>query len=151
MKLTLLIALAAVSACAQKTNWANVRNLPIGGEIRVSLEDGKSLRGQLQNVTDESLVIIAASSQQTLARPQIAKVATKGDSHRKRNAFLGFALGAGAGVGTGAALDAKCHPNGCLISNSLGKEVLTPLGAVIGTIVGLAWPTGLWHEVYRSK
>ena len=82
VKSTLLIVLAAVTAAAQRTNWANVKTLPIGGEIRVSLVDGKSYRGQVQNVTDESLIIVAASSQETLARAQVRKVATKGEGHR---------------------------------------------------------------------
>jgi hypothetical protein len=31
-----------------------------------------------------------------------------------------------------------------------GKVVLTPLGAIIGTVVGVALPTGGWREVYRA-
>jgi hypothetical protein len=151
MKLALLLVLAASMAAAQKTNWANVRNLPIGGEIRVSLEGGKSYRGQVQSVTDEALVMVAASSQESLARAQIVKVATKGENHRIRNTFIGLAAGAGGGAGIGAGLDAQCAPRGCFISNNLGKEILTPIGAVVGTLIGIAWPTGLWHEIYRAK
>ena len=150
MKFTLLIALTAALAAAQKTNWANVKALPVGGKIRVSLEDGKSYRGQLQSVTDESLIMIAANSQETLAHAQIAKVATKGESHRLRNTLIGLGVGAGAGLGVGAGADAGCSPH-CFLGNNLAKAFFTPLGAVIGTIVGVAWPTGLWHEVYRSK
>jgi|HubBroStandDraft_6_1064221.scaffolds.fasta_scaffold580461_2 hypothetical protein len=151
MKLTLLLVLAAGTAAAQKTNWANVKGLPVGGEIRVSLDGGRSYRGQVQNVTDESLVMVAASSQESLARAQIMKVATKGENHRIRNTFIGLAAGAGGGAGIGAGLDAQCPPRGCFISNNLGKEILTPIGAVVGTLIGIAWPTGLWHEIYRSK
>src|SRR5271170_5452615 len=105
MKFALLLLLAATAAIAQKTNWANVSALPVGGDIRVSLEGGKSYRGQLQSVTDESLIIVAASSQETLSRPQIKKVATKGDSHRLRNTLIGLGIGAGAGLGIGAGVD----------------------------------------------
>jgi hypothetical protein len=150
MKLALLVVLAASTAAAQKTNWANVKSLPIGGDIRVSLEGGKSYRGQLQNITDESLIIVAASSQETLARAQVRKVATKGESHRLRNALLGVGIGAGAGLGIGAGMDSTCSPR-CFIGNNLGKEIITPIGAIVGTLIGIAWPTGLWHEVYRSK
>ena len=150
MRCLLLIMLAAALAPAQKTNWANVKGLPVGGEIKVSLEGGKSYRGQVQDVTDDSLVIVAASSQQSLARAQVAKVATKGESHRLRNTLIGLGVGAGAGLGIGAGADSRCNGN-CWFGNNLGKEIVTPLGAIIGTIVGVAWPTGLWHEVYRSK
>jgi hypothetical protein len=151
MKLTLLVVLAAAAAFAQRANWANVKNLPVGEEIRTSLEGGKSFRGQLQSVTDESLVILAANLQQSLPRAQVLKVATKGESHRKRNALIGLGLGAGAGLGIGAGADHSCAQNGCFIGNNLGKEVFTPLGALVGIIIGVAWPTGGWHEVYRSK
>lgn len=149
-KLTLLIALTAAAAIAQKNNWANVKGLPIGGEIRVSLEGGKSYRGQVQNVTDESLIIVAASSQETLARAQIKKVSTKGDSHRLRNTLIGLGVGAGTGVAIGAGVDSGCNGN-CWFGNNIGKEVLTPVGAIVGTLIGVAWPTGLWHDIYKSK
>src|ERR1700689_668077 len=97
-KLTLLMMLAAAAAIAQKDNWANVKSVPVGGEIRVSLEGGKSYRGQLQSLTDEALIIVAASSQERLARAQIRKVATKGEGHRWRNTLIGFGVGAGAGL-----------------------------------------------------
>jgi hypothetical protein len=160
MKLVLAILLAAGVIAAQtsappagtlgKSDWAGVKRLAAGQEIRVSLSDGKSFRGQLQSATDESLIMVAASSQQTLARLQISKVATKGDSHRARNALIGLGIGAGGGLAIGAAGDSTCHSD-CFVGNNIGKEVLTPVGAIVGTIVGVAWPTGGWHEVYRSK
>ena len=147
MKSILFLVLAAGTSGAQ---WMNVQSLAVGQEIRVSLADGKSFRGQVQSVTDESLIVVAANSQQTLPRAEIRKVATKADSHRMRNTFIGLGIGAGAGVAIGAGTDSQCSPH-CFIGNNLGKEILTPLGAVIGTIIGVAWPTGLWHNVYRSK
>lgn len=114
------------------------------------MSDGKSFRGQLQSTTDESLIMVAANSQQTLARPQIAKVATKGASHRGRNALIGLGIGAGSGLAIGAGSDASCGGH-CFFGNNIGKEVLTPIGAIVGTIVGAVWPTGGWHDVYRSK
>lgn len=150
MKLALLVALAAGVAFAQKTNWANVTALGVGEEIRVSLDGGKSFRGHIQSVSDESLIIVAASSQETLARAQILRVSFKTDSHRGRNTLIGLAIGAGAGLAVGAGADHTCSP-GCLVSDNIGKEVLTPIGAILGAVVGVAWPTGRWHEVYRSK
>jgi hypothetical protein len=153
MKFTLLL-LASLAASAQspspKANWANLKSLTVGGEIRVSLQDGQSFRGQMQSVTDDSLVMIAASSQQSLTRTQVAKVSTKGESHRRRNTLIGLGIGAGGGVAVGAGIDQGCKSN-CWFGNNIGKEVFTPIGAIIGTIVGVAWPTGTWHEVYRAK
>jgi hypothetical protein len=149
VRFALLLAFAVTAATAQD-NWARVKNLTIGGEIKVSSADGKSYQGQLQSVTDESLVILAANTQQSLARAEVLKISTKGESHRKRNTLIGLGIGAGTGLATGASADHGCR--NCLFGNdNLGKEVLTPIGAIIGTIVGVAWPTGTWHEVYRSK
>lgn len=151
MRLGFVMLLAAGIAAAQpspaKTDWASVKRIAAGEEIRVSLSDGKSFRGQLQSTTEESLIMVAASSQQTLARPQITKIATKGASHRTRNALIGLGVGAGGGLGLGAVAD---HGDRGWLQN-FGKEVFTPLGAIVGAIVGVAWPTGGWHEVYRSK
>jgi hypothetical protein len=156
MRFVIGILLAAGVIAAQtpappaKSDWANAKRLTTGEEIRVSMTDGKSFRGQLQSATDESLIMVAASSQQTLARPQITKIATKGASHRARNTLIGLGIGAGAGVAIGAGADSSCAGR-CLFGNNLGKEIFTPIGAIAGTIVGVAWPTGGWHEVYRSK
>jgi hypothetical protein len=144
-----LLLLFAVTAFADQ-NWASVKSLTIGGEIKVSAADGKSFRGQLQSVTDDSLVMLAANTQQSLPRAQVLKIWTKGESHRKRNTLIGLGIGAGAGLGIGAGLDHGC--SNCLFrDDNLGKAVFTPLGALIGTIIGVAWPTGYWHEIYRSK
>lgn len=150
VKLTLLLAFAATLAAAD-ANWTSVKSLTVGGEIKVSSADGKSFQGQVQSVTDESLVILAANTQQSLPRAQVLKVSTKGESHRKRNTLIGLGIGAGTGLGIGAGVDHGCVPRGCFYSNDIGKAVFTPLGALIGTVIGVAWPTGTWHEVYRAK
>jgi hypothetical protein len=144
---------AAGFAAAQSPNpdWAKVKQLAAGEEIRVSMADGKSFRGQLQSTTDDSLIMVAASSQETLERAKIAKIATKRDSHRARNALIGAGVGAAGGLAIGAGADSSCPRNSCFLGNNIGKEVLTPVGAIIGTIVGVAWPTGGWHNVYRAK
>jgi hypothetical protein len=146
----LLLAAGVIAAQSPNMDWANVKRLAAGEEIRVSMTDGKAFRGQLQSTTDESLIMIAASSQQTLARAQVTKVATKRDSHRGRNALIGLGVGAGGGLAIGAGTDSSCSGH-CWFGNNIGKEVFTPLGALVGVIIGVAWPTGGWHEVYRGK
>lgn len=151
MRLGFVMLLAAGIATAQPSpanpDWANLKRLAAGEEIRVSMSDGKSFRGQLQSTTDESLIMIVASAQQALARPQIAKVAKKSASHRTRNTLIGLGVGAGGGLAIGAGVD---HGDRGWFQN-FGKETLTPIGALVGAIVGVAWPTGGWHEVYRLK
>jgi hypothetical protein len=86
----------------------------------------------------------------------VAKVSAKDKGHRLRNTLIGLGAGAGGGLILGAVGDANsCHPGffGCwdpLGRNGL-KETVTPLGALIGGIVGVLLPTGGWRDVYRAK
>jgi len=75
----LLAATLAASAAAQQAkpiaNWANLNQLVTGAEIRVTLANGRTLRGFTQRVTPESLAINATTSQETLSRQDIRCVA----------------------------------------------------------------------------
>jgi hypothetical protein len=150
--LALLAAVLAATAAAQQAkpiaNWANLSQLVAGSEIRVTLATGKTMRGFVQRVTAESLAINATTSQETLSRQDIRRVELKKPGHRGRNTLIGLAIGTGAGLGVGAGVDAKSGPDGMF--PNLGKAVFTPLGALVGTVVGVALPTGGWRDVYRA-
>ena len=126
------------SATAQ---WEDVRALPGGTEVRVDLMNGRwrfvvpsrRFSGQLQSVTDDSLVLTEKSAQRTLARPQIAQVSLKEKGHRWRNA--------GSGALQGAAIGACCGVAGVFVA---------PAGAVVGVAVGASRSTG-WRTVYRAR
>ena len=71
-----------------------------------------------------------------------------------RHALIGLGIGAAGGLGLGAGIDAGCNPHaflGCLAGPNFGKEVLTPVGAVIGFGIGAVLPAGGWREVYRVR
>jgi hypothetical protein len=150
MKLVSCLLLVSAFAGAQPQDWNRVKQIPKDTEIRVSLlgsngSDGKLYRGQFQSATDDSLIVTAANSQETLARTQIKRVGTKKKSHRLRNTLIG----AGIGVGTGAAIGAASHQDEGFLA--IAYEVLTPVGAILGAAIGAAIPTGGWHDVYRVK
>jgi len=135
------------------SSWDNLKNLRQGQKIRVVLSDAKSYQGELRRLDDRGITVQQAAGEQTLARQDILRVSAKAQKHRLRNALLGTAVGAGGGLGIGAAADHRsctgagfgpCFPN-------LGKEILTPLGAMAGAVVGAVLPTGGWHEVYRAR
>ena len=148
----LLAATLAATAAAQQAkpiaNWANLNQLVMGAEIRVTLANGKTLLGFIQRVTPESLAINATTSQETLSRQDIRRVALKRPGHRGRNTLIGLAIGTGAGLAAGAGVDSQRSPGDWL--PNFGKAVFSPLGALIGTVVGVALPTGRWREVYRA-
>ncbi len=152
MKTVLAISFAAAQlVCAQsKTDWASLSKLAAREQIKVSMSDGKSYRGEFQSVTADSLAMVAAATQQSLPHTQVTRVSVKGDSHRGRNALIGLGVGAAGGLAIGAAGDAQCSRD-CFLGGNIGKAVLTPIGAIAGAIIGVAWPTGGWHDVYRVK
>jgi hypothetical protein len=148
--LATMVAALAAGATAQQAKpieqWANLNRLENGSEIRVVLAGGRTVRGFLQSVSPDSLAINAATSQEALSRQDIKAVSLKRPGHRGRNTLIGLAIGAAGGLATGAAIDHGDHgwfPN-------LGKAVFTPIGAIIGTVVGVAIPTGGWRVVYRA-
>src|SRR5450759_3617093 len=144
-----LAATAATQPAKPIANWANLNRLVTGAEIRVTRANGKTLRGFMQRVTPESMAINATTSQETLSRQDIRRVDLKRSGHRGRNTLIGLAIGTGAGLAVGAGVDSQSRGQYDLYSNS-GKVVLSPLGALVGTVIGVALPTGGWREVYRA-
>jgi len=151
-----MLAPASLTVLTQTVgHWDAVRQLAPSQAIRVNLADGRSFQGKFQSATDGELLLSTAKAQETVARVDITRVATKGTNHRVRNAVIGLGIGAGAGLGVGAIVDheSACkQPGGCLLNfPNPGKEVLTPVGAIAGLIVGALIPSGNWHDVYRTK
>lgn len=138
----------ALTAAARSADWANLNQLTPGAEIRVSLVSGKTVRGFFQSATAESVVLNAATSQETFSRQEVKRVQLKRQGHRGRNTLIGLGVGAAGGLAIGTAAD---HGTGGDVFNNLGKIALTPLGAIIGTVVGVALPTGGWREIYRAR
>ena len=134
---------------ASTERWVNLIQLAPGTEIRVALSGGRTVRGYLQNVTSDSLAINATTSQETLLRTEIKGVQLKGKGRRGRNTLIGLLIGTGGGLAVGAAVDHSDRGSFDFFPN-FGKAVITPLGAIIGTVVGVAIPTGGWREIYRA-
>jgi hypothetical protein len=143
------------NSARNQANWDKLKQLSAGQEIQVVQNGAKSSRGSFRSVTDETIVVSLRGGEQTISRQSVLRVSSKGKGHRVRNALIGAGVGAGAGLGIGAAMDSrdKCSQGGlCLnILPNGGKEIVTPLGAIVGAIVGAVIPTGGWHEIYRAR
>lgn len=153
-QLLLLVTMAAVSAvnaAAQPVKpiaqWANLNQLKIGAEIRVGLTGGRTVNGFLQSVGPDSLAINAPTSQESLARQDIKLVSLKRPGHRGRNTLIGLSIGAAGGAASGVAIDHATPSRGWF--PNFGVAVFTPIGAIVGAVVGVAIPTGGWRVVYR--
>ena len=145
--MVLLLLAATVAAQTIPSNWNAVKALTAGTDVRI-LNGSRTVRGKIDGVTDETIVVNARKGQETLKQQDIIRVSLRKDGHRARNALIGLGVGAGAGLGVGVAADASCK-SFCFGGN-LGKEVFTPMGAIAGVLVGALLPSGGWREIYKK-
>jgi hypothetical protein len=131
---------------ADQANWDKLKQLSSGQEVKVVQNDAQSFQGNFQSMSDDAIVLRLAAGDQTFPKQNVRRISARGERHRMRNALIGAGIGAGVGLGVGAASDS---PNGFL--PNIGKEVFTPVGGIIGAIVGALVPTGGWHEIYRAR
>jgi hypothetical protein len=132
--------------------WDKLKKLSVGQQIQVVQNGAQSTTGSFRSVTDEAIVVSAATGEQTISRQSVVRVSTKGSGHRARNAVIGAGIGAGAGAGIGAAVGG-CGQGTACIGATRGEitGVVAGVGAIVGAIVGAVLPSGGWHEVYRAR
>ena len=142
----------------RSSSWDNLKSLTPGQEIRVVVNNVKSYQGEFESLSDAGITLRQAAGEQTLARKDVLRVSRKGQSHQTRNAVIGAVIGAGAGLGIGLApyLVQRNCTEGPLFNcgyppNPHLVEILTPVGALAGAIIGAVVPKGRWHEVYRAR
>ena len=146
-------AIHAEEAKSPQANWDNLKGLATGDDIRLVLNDTKSYKAKFQSVSDETIAVRLVTGEQTFPRESVLRVSTKGKSHRGRNALIGLAVGAGAGVIVGVASpelgQGKCAQGSCI--NAESAALAGFVGAAVGTGLGAVLPTGGWHDVYRAR
>ena len=136
---------------AENPEWNNLKQLSLGQQVRVQLNDSKFSKGQFQSVSDDAIINRAKGADQTFHRSDEQEVSSRSSGHRACHALIGAAIGAGAGLGTGAAIDNDCTPQSIVCTGNKGKAILTPAFAVIGAGIGALLPAGGWRELYRQK
>jgi hypothetical protein len=151
--LLLLLLVPGLSlAQSSQNNWDNLKQLAPGEQIRIVLNDAKSYSGQFQSVSDDGIVLRLGKDTQTFERQTVLRVSTRGNSHRGRNALIGLAVGAGAGVIVAVASpelgQGKCAQGSCI--NATSAMLAGFVGAAVGAGLGAVLPTGGWHDVYRA-
>jgi hypothetical protein len=139
----------ALAAAAQSPaqNWNNVKALAVGTSVRISV-GSRTVRRQVQGVTDDSLAVDSEKGQEMFTRQEVMRVSVKEKGHRGRNTLIGLGAGAAIGVVVGVASHKDCT---CFFYTTRGQDA--GIGAVvfgvIGTAVGALIPTGGWREVYK--
>jgi hypothetical protein len=142
--------LMAVVAAAQTNiaNWDSVKALPPDTNVRITA-GSRVVNGKIQRITDDMVVVASGSGQEMFNRQEVSLVSSKKPGHRKRNALIGLAAGAGAGLVVGLA--ARHGPGG--FGPNLDDAVtagMTVAGGLVGSLVGVFIPTGGWHEIYKK-
>jgi hypothetical protein len=147
--LSAVAVLFAFNVSAQTAGWGVLKSIAAGAEVRIVVSGKSSLHGTLVGVTDDSFLLSSGSGQQTFARQEVMRVSVKKKSRRKRNALIGLAAGAGAGLVFSLA---GYHCTGFCPFPSKGEvtAVTTSAGAIVGTLVGVAIPSGGWREIYKQ-
>lgn len=140
-----MFALVSQNTPAQSNDWAIVKQLVPGQHVKVQLVKGKSYRGPVKSVSDDSIQV---GKDHLILKQDVRRVLLPKPNHRARHTLIGLGIGAGAGLGLGAAADAQ--NSGGWFPN-LGKEFFPPFCAVIGMGVGIFLPTGGWREVYAVR
>jgi hypothetical protein len=107
------------------------------------------VRGFFQKSTTDTLVVSASRSEESLTRADVLRVQLKKPGHRGRNTLIGLGVGAGTGLTAGAIFDAKTNDD--FLISGFGKVAFTAFGGVVGTVIGVALPTGGWRDVYRVR
>jgi hypothetical protein len=129
----------------QKTGWDQILQLPQNTRVKVLLKNAGAIQGKWLSADEGSAILMVNKTQRTITRDDMNRIYQKQKRSRVRHALLGAAIGAGSGLGVGAIVDSRSNdswfPN-------IGKQALTPLGAIVGTIIGVALPTGHWQEIY---
>jgi len=144
------------------SSWDSLKSLTPGQEIRVITNSLESYQGEFESLTDDGITLRQATGEQSLAREGILRVSQNtGRNHQGRNLLIGTAVGAGAGLAIGTAVNnhiwnsANCTEGpafGCSgPPNPHWSIILTPAGGLAGAIIGGRVPTGGWRDVYRAR
>jgi hypothetical protein len=98
-----LFAFATVTAQSSLADWANVESLSSSKSVMIETRSGSTLKGRINSVTADSVVINSKGRSVSIQRSDVQRVyLTKRASIVKR-AAIGAAAGAGIGTAIGVA------------------------------------------------
>jgi len=131
-------------------NWVNLKQLSVGQEIQVVLNDAKSYRGEFDGLSQDTLILRQQTGEHSFDRKSVLRVSAKVGSHRLRNAMLGGLIGIGAGAGIGVAAGKSSTSGFTKVNESVGAAAGAIIGLGAGLGVGAALPATAWRTVYRA-
>jgi len=133
MAATLPVLAAGPPAAASRSDWKRVQALPVGSDLRVSLERAEVFRGRLENAADDALMLrLPDGTQRTIKASQVVRI-----HHIQKDSIAnGTLIGLGIGGAAGAALGASRDPEKTDLTRGGSALIFGSLGAAIGAGVG---------------
>jgi hypothetical protein len=135
------------SAQSPQKSWDNLRQLRAGEGIEIVDAKMKSHRGNFTTYTQEGISLREDGREMTIPRAEVASVRRVGESHRRRHALLGLAIGTAGGFAVGLIRGKTYHEEG---ETQVFLAVWTPIGAGIGATAGAVMPAHNEVTVYRA-
>lgn len=147
MRLVLLLMLPLFLAAAE--DWDRVRAIPAGTTVKVRSFDGSESKGVLEAVDDASMRMQRGGQSVNVARADIGRVAMHDPGRRARNALIGGAIGAAAGIVIAFGSCPSCR--GELPAGEANERLA--IGGVVGGAAGAGIGAALapYKTVYKAK
>ncbi|SPF36137.1 hypothetical protein SBA4_1820007 [Candidatus Sulfopaludibacter sp. SbA4] len=118
-------------------------------EIRVALSSGKTVLGDLQSATPDSLAIHTAASQETLVRAEIKTVQVKRQGAPRREYADRACDRGGRRSGRWCGYRSQRARHSEFLSEHRQSRP-DPCRGDRWPVVGVLIPSGGWHEIYRA-
>lgn len=138
-------ALALAQAQKPENNWDNLNRLQVGQKIQIVDTEMKRHEGTFLAYGADAVSIRTSRGDQGFPRDKVVRVSNREKSKRLRNALIGAAIGAGAGLAIGALADRAFTETG---ERDKMKKFLTPIAAGAGAGIGAGFAS--YETIYRA-
>ncbi len=134
------------------SDWNNLQQLRVGDKVEVVRTDLSKHKGTFLSFSDEAISLRVKKEEVGVQREDVFRVSLREKSKRLRNALIGMAIGAGAGVAA-AEISIRASEPGFFSERDFWQVpyvVLVSAGIAVGAGVGAAFPPG-YQTIYRAK
>ena len=135
-----------------ESDWNNLQQVRVGQKIEVVDTNLKKLKGTFLSFSEEAISLRVKKQEVGVQREDVFRVSLRGKSKRLRNALIGMAIGAGAGVAA-AEISIRASEPGFFSERDFWQVpyvVLVSAGIAVGAGVGATFPPG-YQTIYRAK
>ncbi len=152
--LFLVTTIFSISLPAQEPgehSWENLQQLRVGQKIEVVDTNLKKHKGTFLSFSEEAISLRVKKEEVAVQREDVFRVSLREKSKRLRNALIGLAIGAGAGVAAAEISVRTDQPIGRFRGEyrSIAYVVLVPVGLGVGAGIGAGFPG--YQTIYRAK